>query len=277
MQWDKLSAFIEDMCERDVKGGESGEDWPGIYFRVRAGDRVRTAGTIASQLDIEGRAPQVMLDKLRGIVWRNTGHRVYVVEGVKHGEKSPLDSVRMHGEPEQEDEQVTDGGAVAALSRALVKTAGQADERAMFVAARNAEMADKMLDMARELAAARAELRMLDVIGDMQTGDSYGQALNTFLQTAGPTLAKLLADRMPAPQPQKPQPTGDPWTVAEGLLVQFEQHLAAHPALLGSGGVPSVQALALLTRFETACRSNMTTLPESQGAEAGEPQPVVDV
>ena len=277
MQWEKLSSLVDAMCDREAAElAEEATDWPGLYFRVRAGERVRTVGTVASQLDVAGRMPAVVLDQLRSVVWRNQGHRVYVVECCRHGDKSPLDSVTLYGDPDESEQvgQVAEGGSVAALAAALVATSRAADERAMFVASRNSEMGDKLLTMAQQLAEARAELRMVDVIGELQHEGEMARAIEVFAQHAGPVVGSLLAAKLgqaaPAPQeaeeaPQEAEEAADPWPRVQTLAGELRAVLDAHPGLLGAAGVPSPQAALVLGELEASLRANLAHVPSGNG------------
>jgi len=262
MQWEKLASLTDAMAEKEAKENEENPDFPGLYFRVSAGERVRTVASVASQIRVDGRSGPALLDELRAIIWRNSGHRTYVVAATIHGEKSPLDSVTMYADPSELDHQELDpskDGAVAALAAALVSTSRAADERAMFVASRNADMGAQLLDMAAQLAEARAELRMIDVIGELEQGADFSRALETFAATAGPVVGNLLAAKLGPMSAASTSDDSDPWEKTQRLVDELVNTMETNPGLLGSDGVPSPQSAALLMRLEVAARACMAS------------------
>ena len=270
MQWEKLASLTDAVAEREAREIEQNPDFPGLYLRVSAGERVRTVASVASGVRVDGRNGTELLDELRGIIWRNQGHRCFVVAAVVHGEKSPLDSVTLYADPSELDHQELDpskDGAVAALAAALVSTSRAADERAMFVASRNADMGAQLLDMAAQLAEARAELRMIDVIGELEQGADFSRALETFAATAGPVVGNLLAAKLGPMAPAAPAGDADPWATMERLVGELVSTMESNPGLLGSDGSPSPRSAALLLRLEVAARACMAS-PAQPGKSA---------
>ena len=256
MQWEALTNLVQSINEREALN--LAEDQPfNVYYRVSAGERVRSVQAVASGIEPREKTAQTV-DALRSVIFRNPGHRVYLVAACLRGEKSPIDSVTMHGDPEDMPEVTTDQGAVPALAAALVASSRAADDRAMWIAGRNAELADRLLDSAQQLAETRAELRMVDALADMEQGSGYSKALELFAQSAGPVVAKLIADRMPAPQAPPRPVEGTPLATVEGLVDELCATLHEHPNVLGVAEL-TPEASGLLQRLQVATMQNLAT------------------
>ena len=271
---EKMAAFVSRVVEID---GTRDDDDPELYLRVSAGDAVRTARTIVTGITVSDKTERELADEVRGSIWRNAGSRVYVIAVCCVGEKSPRETVTIRQEVE-DTSPVSDGSAVGELTRALVKMAGAADERAMFVANRNVELADKCLDLTADLTLARARERYAEDMAEMSEQRVFAEAAGKFAETAAAVLTPLMAARFGGAVPNVSQGAqGAPGALggAEDLLVSFEAWCLAHP-----GALASTEGVALLRRMESAAQANMAAVPPAQPAvepPAVEPDPVVDV
>ena len=265
MQYEAVQSLVQSMSER-IELHDPDEPSLEVYYRVAAGEKVRSAQSIASGLAHEG-SHSAIADRLRGVISRNLGHSIYVIHACARGEKSPLDSVTVYGDPDHQEPMGMEQGAVGALAAALVQSSRSADERAMSIAHRNAELADRLLDSAQHVAELRAELRAMEMFSELDSGSTYGRALEAFATAAGPAVAKLLADRMPAPQapPRTVPDDGSPFAVVAGLVDELVATLDAHPNVLGFESL-SDDAAALLQRLQAATLANL--------AQPSEPIPV---
>ena len=99
---------------------------------------------------------------------------------------------------------------------------------------------------------------MVDALADMEQGSGYSKALELFAQSAGPVVAKLIADRMPAPQAPPRPVEGTPLATVEGLVDELCATLHEHPNVLGVAEL-TPEASGLLQRLQVATMQNLAT------------------
>ena len=262
---EKMAAFVSRVVEID---GTRDDDDPELYLRVSAGDAVRTARTIVTGITVSDKTERELADEVRGSIWRNAGSRVYVIAVCCVGEKSPRETVTIRQEVE-DTSPVSDGSAVGELTRALVKMAGAADERAMFVASRNVELADKCLDLTADLTLARARERYAEDMAELSESRVFAEAAGKFAETAAAVLVPMAAARFGMGMPAAPQGSqGDATALApvETLLQSFESWCEANP-----GALACPEGIALLRRMEAAAQANMAAPAPAPAQPAAEP------
>lgn len=198
---EKMTAFVARVVEID---GNRDDEEAELYLRVSSGDAVRSARTIVTGITVGDKTERELADEVRGAIWRNQGSRVYVVAVCQVGEKSPRESVTIRHEVEADDSP-SDGTAIGELTRALVKMAGAADERAMFVASRNVELADKCLDLTADLTLAQARERYAEDMAELSESRVFAEAAGKFAETAAAVLVPMAAARFGIGIPGVPQ------------------------------------------------------------------------
>lgn len=265
---EKLAAFIARVCAID--GDREPETDPELYLRVSAGDAVRSARMVVSGISVADKTEAELADECRGAVWRNAGSRVYVVAVCAEGEKSPRETVTLRMEVEEDETGSRAGsGPVGELTRAVVKMAAQADERAMFVARRNTELADRCLDQARELTLAQARLRYADDMAAADESRMFAEAAGKFAEVAATVLVPVLAAKWglatPEAQPGAQTTSADASALAEleTLIDRFDAWSESHP-----GGLACPEGFALLQRLEATAKQNLAARAPEVAPEA---------